>query len=92
MGDAVDPEVKQRIVSTVNQSLAINRDRVQLLDSTISSLYLAASSLVNKGAETLRSFGQVYTVLDIWQQSIIRRAGPFVKPTSLAEAKTRLKD
>ena len=35
MGDAVDPEVKQRIVSTVNQSLAINRDRVQVLDSTI---------------------------------------------------------
>ena len=40
MGDAVDPEVKQRIVSTVNQSLAINRDRVQVLDSTIISLYL----------------------------------------------------
>ena len=38
MGDAVDPEVKQRIVSTVNQSLAINRDRVQVLDSTIISL------------------------------------------------------
>ena len=92
MGDAVDPEVKQRIVSTVNQSLAINRDRVQVLDSTIRSLYTATSGLGNNGAETVRGFGQVYTALDIRQQSIIWRAGPYVKPTSLAKAKPVLKD
>ena len=39
MGDTVDPEVKLRIVSTVNQSLAANREKVQVLDSTIRSLY-----------------------------------------------------
>jgi len=34
----------------------------------------------------------MYTALDVQQQSIIRRAGPFVKPTSLAEAKPGLKE
>ena len=57
MGDSIDPEVKQRILSAVNQSLANNRDKMQVLDSTIRSLYSAASCLVSDGAETLRGFG-----------------------------------
>ena len=64
----MDPEVKLRITSTVNQSLAANRDREQVYHSTLRSLYKAAFGLVNDGAETLRGFGQVYTALDIRQQ------------------------
>ena len=59
LGDTVHPEVKLRITSTVNQSLAANRDKVQVFDSTFRSLYKAASSLVNDMAETLRCFWQV---------------------------------
>ena len=65
MGDTVNPEVKQRIVSAINQSLANNRDKLQVLDSTIRSLCSAASGLVNNGAETLRGFRKVYTALDV---------------------------
>ena len=93
MGDSVDPETKERIMNTVNQSLASNRDKVQVLDSTIRSLYTVASGLVNNGAETLRGFGLVQTALDVRQQSIMRKAGPFVKPTSsVAEPKPGPKD
>ena len=92
MGDSMNPEVKQRILSAVNQSLANNRDKMQVLDSTIRSLYSAASGQVNDGAEILRGYGQVYTTLEVWQQSILRKAGPFVKLTSLAKAKPVLKD
>ena len=58
--------------------MAANRDKVQVYDSTLRSLYKAASGLVNDGAETLRGFGQAYTALDVRQHSIIRRMGPFV--------------
>ena len=37
LGDTVHPEVKLRITSTVNQSLAANRDKVQVYDSTFRS-------------------------------------------------------
>ena len=43
--------------------------------------YTVASGLVNDGVETLRGFGRVQTALDIHQQSILRKCGPFVKPT-----------
>ena len=41
-----------------------------------------ASGLVNDGVESLRGFGQIQTALDVCHQSILRRAGPFIKPTS----------
>ena len=88
IGNSVNPETKERIMNAVNQSLASNRDKVQVLDSTIRSLYSAASRLVNNGAEILRSFGLVKTALDVRQQSIVRKAGPFAKPaSSVAEPK-----
>ena len=40
------------------------------------------SMLVNDGVETLRGFGKVQTALDVCQQSILRKIGPFVKPCS----------
>ena len=39
-----------------------------------------ASRLVNNGVESLRGYGQIQTALDVRQQSILRRLGPFVKP------------
>ena len=39
-----------------------------------------ASGLVKDGVETLRGYGRIRTALDVRQQSILRRAGPFVKP------------
>ena len=55
---------------------------VQLLDSKARSLYSPIAGLVNDGEETLRGFGKVQTALDICQQSILRKSGPFVKPCS----------
>lgn len=93
MGDSIDSETKERIMSAVNQSLASNWDKVQVLDSTIRSLYTVASGLVNDGAETLSGFGLMQTALDIRQQSILRKAGPFVKPApSMAKTQPGPKD
>ena len=58
-------KVKQRIINAVNQALESDKEKVKVLDSTIKHQYLAASALVNDGAETLRGFGQVYTALDV---------------------------
>ena len=55
---------------------------MQLLDAKARSLYSSAAGLVNDGVETLRGFGKVQTALDIRQQSILRKSGPFVKPCS----------
>ena len=47
-----------------------------------------ASGLVNDGMEALRGYGKVLTALDVCQQSILRKSGPFVKPiTSKAATK-----
>ena len=55
---------------------------VQLGDSKAKSFYSAAAGLVNDGVETLRGYSKVQTALDVCQQSILRRSGPFVKPCS----------
>ena len=51
-----------------------------------------ASGLVNDGVETLRGFDKVQTALDIRQQSILRKSGPFVKPNSSLAATKPGKD
>ena len=61
---------------------------VQLWDSKAKSLYSAAAGFVNDGVETLRGYGKVQTALDVRQQSILRKSGPFVKShSSLAGVK-----
>ena len=82
MGDRDPMDIKVRILAAARQSHANNQEMVQLLDSKIRSLYTAASGLVNDGVETLRGFGRVQTALNVHQQSILRKSGPFVKPTS----------
>ena len=82
MGDQVPQEIQAKILSAVRQAHLNNLQRVQQWDSKVRSLYTAASGLVNDGIESLRGYGQIQAALDVHQQSILRRAGPFVKPTS----------
>ena len=82
IGDEVSPEMKIIILTAVKQSQANNQHMVQLLDSKAQSLYSSVTRLVNDGVETLRGFGKVQMALDVRQQSILRRSGPFVKPCS----------
>ena len=82
MGDKVSPEMKVMILTAVKQSQANNQQMVQLLDTKARSLYSSAAGLVNDGVETLRGFGKVQMALDMHQQSILRKSGPFVKPRS----------
>ena len=82
MGDLVPQNIKNRFLITAREAHTRNQERVQSLDSKIRSLYTVASGLVNDGVETLREFGKVQTALDVHQQSILRKSGPFIKPTS----------
>ena len=78
MGDQVPQEIQNRILMAVRQTHTNNVQRVQLWDSKVRSLYSVASGLVNDRVETLRGFGQVQTALDVPQQSILRKCGPFI--------------
>ena len=88
MGYEVSLELQTMILTAVKQSQANNQQMVQLWDSKARSLYSAAAGLVNDGVETLRGLGKVQRALDICQPSIMRKSGPFVKPSySLAGVK-----
>ena len=82
MGDKVSPEMKVMILTADKQSQTNNQQMVQLLDAKAKSLYSSAAGLVNDGVETLREFGKVQMALDMRQQSILRKCGPFIKPSS----------
>ena len=47
-----------------------------------------ASGLVNDRMEALCGYGKVLTALNVCQQSILRKSGPFVKPT-ISKAATK---
>ena len=59
-----------------------NCERVQNLDFITRSLYTTAAGLVNEVMEAIRGYGKVVEALDFQQQSILRKSGPFVKPTT----------
>ena len=40
--------------------------------------------VVNNVSEAWRGYGRVATALDLWQQVIVRKSGPFVKATTSA--------
>ena len=82
MGDQVSQEVQSRILTVVRQAHLNNLQRVQQWDSKVRNLYTAASGLVNERVETLRGYRLIQTALGVCQQSILRRAGPFIKPPS----------
>ena len=77
MEDLVPQEIQSMILLAARQSHANNQEMVHLLDSKIRSLYTVASGLVNDGVETLRGYGRVQTALNVCQQSIMRKSGPF---------------
>ena len=87
MKDEVPQEVQTRILAAVKQSQANNQQMVQLWDSKAKSLYFAAAGLVNDRVERLRRFSKLQMALDVCQQSIFRRSGPFVKPHSSSKEK-----
>ena len=66
----------------VRQAYSNNIQQVQQWDSKVRSLYSVALGLVNDRVESLRGYGQIQTALDVRQQSILRRAGPFVTRSS----------
>ena len=72
-------EVRRRILLTVEESHQENLRRVQVLDQRFRSLYTSATGLVNDAMETYRAFGKVTAALDIRQQLIVRKSGPFVR-------------
>ena len=82
MGDQVPQEIQVRILLAVRQVHLNNLQGVQQWDSKVRSLYTMASGLVNDGIESLRRYGWIQAALDVPQQSILRRVGPFIKPTS----------
>ena len=85
--DSVPEEVKRRIFLATKESHTRNCERVQNLDFITRSFYTTAGSLVNEGTEAIRGYGKVVAALDVWQPSILRKSGPFVKPiTSKAAA------
>ena len=49
------------------------------------------SSMVNSSMEIIRGYGKVTAALDICQQAIIRKSGPFIKPASLKLGSTQIK-
>ena len=51
-------------------------------DSTVRDIYSIAAGLVNDGMEVTRGYGILVSALDVWQQQILRKCGPFVRPTT----------
>ena len=64
--------MKERIIIAVNQSHDINQMKVRALDPTIRSLYVAASGLVNDGAE-------IWEIMVWFMLSLTSRDGPLSK-------------
>ena len=78
----VPDKIRFRVNLTVEESHAENCRRVQALDSKFRSLYTTAVGLVNNGMENIRGYGRLASALHVGQQAILRKSGPFVKPTT----------
>ena len=50
-------------------------------DSTVRDIYSIVTGLVNDGMEVIRGYGILVSAQDVWQQEILRKCGPFVRPT-----------
>ena len=66
-----------------------NLKKVKALDQKVRGLYTMAAGLVNDSSETMCGYGKVISALDIRQQVILRKSGPFVKPTSSQGSKLK---
>ena len=86
LDSTIPMEVRERIHLAVEMSHQENVKRVKALDQKFRGLYTVASGLVNNSMEAVRGFGKVAAALDIRQQVIVRRSGPFIKPTPRQKA------
>ena len=80
MDGTVPQDVRERIRIMVDESHQENVQKVKALDDKFRGLYTITEGLVNNSSEAIRGFGKVAAALDIRQQLIVRRSGPFVKP------------
>ena len=81
MDSTVPKDVRERIYLAVEESHQENLQRARAMDQKFHSLYTITEGLVNDSTEAVRGFGKVAAALDIRQQFIVRKSGPFVKPT-----------
>merc|ERR1712112_609065 len=72
-------DVRERILLAVEETHQGNLQKVHALDQKFRSLYTSAAGLVNDAMETFRAFGKVTAALNIRQQFIVRKSGPFVR-------------
>ena len=66
----------------MEESDAKNCRQVLALESKFRSLYTTAAGLVNNSTEAIRGYGRLASSLDVQQQAILRKSGPFVKHTA----------
>merc|ERR1712243_330163 len=59
----------------------------KFIDSTVRDIYSLAADLVNDGMEVTRGYEKLVFALDVWQQQILRKCGPFVRPTTSKASK-----
>ena len=78
----VPDKIRFRVNLTVEESHVENCRWVRALDSKFRSLYTTAVGLVNNGMENIRGYGRLASALHVGQQAILRKSGPFVKPTT----------
>ena len=91
MDSTIPQEVRERIHLAVEMSHQENVRKVQALDQKFRGLYTTVSGLVNDSMEAIHGYGKVASALDIRQQVIVRRSGPFVKPTASKAGGKQLK-
>ena len=60
---------------------------MKFIDSTVRNMYSIAADLVNDGMEVTRGYEKLVSALDVWQQQILRKCGPFVRPTTSKASK-----
>ena len=60
---------------------------MKFIDSTVRDIYSIAADLVNDGMEVTRGYEKLVSALDVWQQQILRKCGPFVRPTTSKASK-----
>ena len=72
----------------MEESDAKNCRQVLALESKFRSLYTMAAGLVNNSTEAIRGYGRLASSLDVWQQAILRKSGPFLKATAFRGVST----
>ena len=89
MDSRIPEEVCKWVKLLVEMFHQKNLKKVKALDQKVQGLCTTAAGLVNYSSETMCGYGKVISALDIRQQVILRKHGPFVKPTSSQGSKLK---